>query len=186
MPLRSGTNWPPPVNRTRIGSCRPQIERLADRGTLARHNPFAMLVSSSPGCVLPLGAIPAKGVPRPGLASYAATSVSLGAACRANMGYSISARTSTMHEHQTPDPAAEPQKRRTIDVTGLSEGAVGALELLVSKLQGQGSAKPIASYEEWKRHLDAWMHEVAARADRYPKGFVLDDSRDAIYEGRGE
>lgn len=91
-----------------------------------------------------------------------------------------------MHEQRTPDPAAQRQKRRTIDVTGLSEEAVRALELLVSKLQGQGSAEPIASSEEWKKQLDAWMQEVATRADRYPKGFVLDDSRDAIYEGRGE
>jgi hypothetical protein len=32
--------------------------------------------------------------------------------------------------------------------------------------------------------LDAWMKEVEARADRYPPGFVLDDSYEAIYGER--
>ena len=39
---------------------------------------------------------------------------------------------------------------------------------------------------DWKRLFDAYLCEVAARAGRYPRGFVVDDSRDAIYEGRGE
>jgi len=30
------------------------------------------------------------------------------------------------------------------------------------------------------------MQEVATRIGRYPEGFVLDDSRESIYEGRGE
>jgi hypothetical protein len=30
------------------------------------------------------------------------------------------------------------------------------------------------------------MREVAARAGRYPPGFMVDDSRETIYEGRGE
>ena len=33
---------------------------------------------------------------------------------------------------------------------------------------------------------DAWMADVQKRAHRYPPGFVLDDSRESIYEGRGE
>ena len=40
--------------------------------------------------------------------------------------------------------------------------------------------------EEWQRRFQAWMGEVASRADRYPPGFVVDDSRESIYEGRGE
>jgi hypothetical protein len=30
------------------------------------------------------------------------------------------------------------------------------------------------------------LRAVAARADRYPAGFVVDDGRESIYEGRGE
>ena len=33
---------------------------------------------------------------------------------------------------------------------------------------------------------DAYLREVAERAGRYPEGFVADDSRETIYEGRGE
>jgi hypothetical protein len=39
---------------------------------------------------------------------------------------------------------------------------------------------------DWQRNFDAWMKEVAGRAGRYPPGFELDDSRESIYEGRGE
>src|SRR5438128_170178 len=42
------------------------------------------------------------------------------------------------------------------------------------------------SYEEWKRHFDAWMAAVAARTDRYPPGHTTDVSRESMYEGCGE
>ena len=38
--------------------------------------------------------------------------------------------------------------------------------------------------DEWQKGFDTWMKEVEARADRYPPGFVLDDSREAIYGER--
>jgi hypothetical protein len=41
-------------------------------------------------------------------------------------------------------------------------------------------------YIEWRKRFDSWMGEVAARASRYPEGFVVDDGREGIYEGRGE
>ncbi len=39
--------------------------------------------------------------------------------------------------------------------------------------------------EQWAAEFNAWMGEVAARS-AYPPGFVVDDSRATIYEGRGE
>ena len=39
---------------------------------------------------------------------------------------------------------------------------------------------------DWKKTFDAWMAEVHARANRYPPGFLLGDSRESIYEGCGE
>jgi predicted transcriptional regulator len=39
---------------------------------------------------------------------------------------------------------------------------------------------------EWSAAFDVWMREVAARAPAYPPGFVVDDSRETTYEGRGE
>jgi hypothetical protein len=37
-----------------------------------------------------------------------------------------------------------------------------------------------------EKALAEWMTEVEKRADRYPAGFVVDDSRESIYEGCGE
>ncbi len=42
------------------------------------------------------------------------------------------------------------------------------------------------SADERQRQFDAWMCEVQSRAGRYPPGFKVDDSRESIYEGRGE
>jgi predicted transcriptional regulator len=42
------------------------------------------------------------------------------------------------------------------------------------------------SREQWFKDFNAWMTEVAALAHRYPRGYVADDSRESIYEGRGE
>jgi hypothetical protein len=44
----------------------------------------------------------------------------------------------------------------------------------------------VPSPDDWRQLFDAYMREVAARAARYPAGFVLNDSRETIYEGRGE
>jgi antitoxin (DNA-binding transcriptional repressor) of toxin-antitoxin stability system len=43
--------------------------------------------------------------------------------------------------------------------------------------------EPLTS-DQWQKGFDAWMKEVEARADLYPPGFVLDDSRDTIYGER--
>ncbi len=47
-------------------------------------------------------------------------------------------------------------------------------------------APPLPSFGDWKKNFDAWMNQIQARADRYPPGFVMDDSRESIYEGCGE
>lgn len=43
-----------------------------------------------------------------------------------------------------------------------------------------------ASFGDWKKNFAAWMADVQGRAHRYPPGFVMDDSRESIYEGCGE
>jgi hypothetical protein len=84
--------------------------------------------------------------------------------------------------------AQPPEYKRSIDVTGLPEEAIRAVESLVALLRGQAASTPPApaSPDDWTKGFDAWMHEVAARAGQYPPGFVVDDSRETIYEGRGE
>jgi antitoxin (DNA-binding transcriptional repressor) of toxin-antitoxin stability system len=42
----------------------------------------------------------------------------------------------------------------------------------------------VLSGEEWQRKFAAWMKRVESRADRYPPGFAVDDSYDAIYGER--
>ena len=39
---------------------------------------------------------------------------------------------------------------------------------------------------ERMKALYEWMEIVRQRASRYPAGFVVDDSRESIYAGRGE
>jgi hypothetical protein len=51
---------------------------------------------------------------------------------------------------------------------------------------GPEPPKAEVSSDEWKKKFDAWMADVKARAQRYPPGFVMDDSRESIYRGCGE
>ncbi len=84
---------------------------------------------------------------------------------------------------QTPTGQAQ-----AIDLTGLSEEAVQAVRAVIEALRQQGPthAPTPPSPDEWGRLFDAYLREVAARADSCPEGFVLDDNRETIYEGRGK
>ena len=64
-----------------------------------------------------------------------------------------------------------------------------SVEEMVTPVLNQLAASgpgPRPPSHDWQRQFDAWMHEVSRRAGRYPPGFELDDSREGIYEGRGE
>ncbi len=43
-----------------------------------------------------------------------------------------------------------------------------------------------APFDDWEKHFQGWMADVQSRVNRYPPGFVMDDSRASIYEGCGE
>ena len=75
-----------------------------------------------------------------------------------------------------------------IDLTGLPENAVAAVRTFVEALRQQAATQQstLTSPADWQRQFDGYMREVAARASSYPTGFILEDSREAIYEGRGE
>jgi hypothetical protein len=81
---------------------------------------------------------------------------------------------------------------QTIDVTGLSPEAVRVVETLVGMLREKanpadaipphtGAVPPSQlPYEEWVKWFRAWC-------ESHPKrDIVIDDSRETIYEGRGE
>ncbi len=75
-----------------------------------------------------------------------------------------------------------PPAARSIDVTGLPDEAVRAVELLVAQLRGQqrppaerGGMGSFPSYEEWSKALREW-------AESHPRRDTLaDDSRETIY-----
>jgi hypothetical protein len=73
-----------------------------------------------------------------------------------------------------------------VDLTGLQENAVEAVRTIVEVLRQQAVTHPPApsSPGDWQRRFDAYLREVAARAERYPEELVMDDSRESIYEGR--
>jgi hypothetical protein len=75
-----------------------------------------------------------------------------------------------------------------IDLTGLPPKAVEAVRTLVEALRQQSGTHPPppSAGDDWRRLFDAYLRQVAARAGSYPEGFVVDDSRETIYEGRGE
>jgi hypothetical protein len=79
---------------------------------------------------------------------------------------------------------AQPQFQRSIDVTGLPEEAVRAVERYVAQLRRQeagGLPRQFASREAWARAVREWAASHPQRAT------LADDSREAIYaDGRDE
>ncbi len=77
--------------------------------------------------------------------------------------------------------------RTTIDVTGLPESVVHDIEQLVASIRdnlalsmGNGQAGAELSPDEWIRQFRDW-------AVSHPRRQIqIDDSRESIYEGRGE
>lgn len=72
--------------------------------------------------------------------------------------------------------------KQLIDVTGLPEEGIRAIESLVSLLRGQPqAASPMfSSPEQWAQAIRAWAEGHEAR------GTSADWSRESIYAGRGE
>src|ERR1017187_1308936 len=66
------------------------------------------------------------------------------------------------------------------------EQLIAPLLELAAKNNGAQPPASAPAFDEWKKRFDAWMARVQTRASRYPPGFVLDDSRESIYEGCGE
>ena len=56
----------------------------------------------------------------------------------------------------------------------------------LDRLAETGTAAPEMPMtgEAWRAELAAWKRDAQNRAGRYPPGFVLDDSREAIYRER--
>jgi hypothetical protein len=84
------------------------------------------------------------------------------------------------------EPAHEPAREptRSIDVTGLPEEAIQAVQSLVSLLRGTrqpsrlGGTTQFSSYEEWSKALREWA------GGHKPLGVEADYSRESIYPDR--
>jgi hypothetical protein len=79
----------------------------------------------------------------------------------------------------------EPQfqeQKRSIDVTGLSDEAIRAVESLIAYFRGQqGQGGPsFSSRDDWARAIRQWAES------HKPQGTSADYSRETIYAGRGE
>jgi hypothetical protein len=62
------------------------------------------------------------------------------------------------------------------------------VRLVLDQLAATGTSAPELPLplagDLWHAELDAWKRDAESRAGRYPRGFVLDDSRETIYGER--
>jgi hypothetical protein len=73
---------------------------------------------------------------------------------------------------------------QTIDVSGLPEAVVNDLQRLVETLKSAAIAPESPSRTET---AEEWISRLREWAESHPKReIVIDDSRETIYEGRGE
>ena len=88
-----------------------------------------------------------------------------------------------------PDETFERLAVRAAALNVTVEELIAPLLDLAAQSGGNGKSTPSTanvSFDNWKKSFDAWMTEVEARVHRYPPDFVMDDSRESIYEGCGK
>jgi hypothetical protein len=85
-----------------------------------------------------------------------------------------------------PDDVFERLAKRAAALNVTVEQLVAPLLDLAATESGAPVPPAPASFGDWKTKFDAWMADVQARSPRYPPGFIMDDSRESMYEGCGE
>ena len=60
------------------------------------------------------------------------------------------------------------------------------VEPVLDRLAEMEPRPPLPTPAEREKALADWMAQVEKRANRYPAGFAVDDSRESIYKGCGE
>ena len=98
-------------------------------------------------------------------------------------------RETTMPTVTIPDETFERLAKHAAALNLTVEQLIAPLLDLAAQSGGNGhlsSSATTVSFNDWKKNFDAWMADVQARAHRYPSGFVMNDSRESIYEGCGE
>ncbi|MHB1557673.1 MAG: hypothetical protein ACYC61_09355 [Isosphaeraceae bacterium] len=59
-----------------------------------------------------------------------------------------------------------------------------ALDRLAGPAEPTPSPTPPLTGDAWDAELEAWKQDARDRTGRYPRGFVLDDSRETLYRER--
>jgi hypothetical protein len=87
---------------------------------------------------------------------------------------------------EIPNEIYERLARRAADEhTSVEDIIAPLLDRFASEGAGTRSDAP-SSLEDRIRAFDEWMNIVGDRAERYPAGYIVDDSRESIYARRGE
>ena len=82
--------------------------------------------------------------------------------------------------------------QQTIDVTGLSPEAIRAVQTLIDAFRKQAAQPPAPPSTYWPgpppgETAEEWIARLRAWSEGHPKRDIeIDDSRETIYEGRGE
>ena len=84
-----------------------------------------------------------------------------------------------------PETEAKLRERAAASGKDVSTLVREAVEEKLSAVDAGISATDMP-YMRWLAEFGAWMDAVAKRASMYPPGYVANDSRETIYEGRGE
>lgn len=87
----------------------------------------------------------------------------------------------------TLPPETEARLRNVAAAAGTDVNAF-VQQAVEEKLTAAGDTIPPEkkTKEQWLAALNRWMAEVDKQASMYPPGLEADDSRETIYEGRGE
>jgi predicted transcriptional regulator len=85
-----------------------------------------------------------------------------------------------------PEVQIRLQQRAAATGKDVSTLILEAVEATVISADPVDSAAQNRPYDQWLTEFNSWMNAVASRSNAYPPDFKLDDSRESIYEGRGE
>ena len=82
-------------------------------------------------------------------------------------------------------PTTQARLREMAAATGKSIEAL-VLEAIEDRIAKPDVATQPLTGEAWTAAFNEWMRRVEERRSMYPPGYTADDSRESIYEGRGE
>jgi hypothetical protein len=74
-------------------------------------------------------------------------------------------------------------QRLAVKAAALNISVDELVQPTLDQLAGGGAELPLTG-DAWLAELTAWKRDAESRADRYPSGFTIDDSRETIYRER--